>query len=87
MNFTNEKLTTTIVPNPDVFNLSQKELLSQKIEMLKAICAELNPYETITEEMKERLNAVGIFELNNPFQLTNTLIVMLEDAIEKQQSL
>lgn len=87
MNFTNEKLTTKHISNPDIYQLDHKELLAKKIESLKQICAELNPYETISDEMKEKLNSVGIVELNNPFHLTNTLIIMLEDAIEEYQSL
>ncbi|WP_372656212.1 hypothetical protein [Halobacteriovorax sp.] len=79
----NSKLnnTTLYSPNVEIMNL---EILISK---LKGICHEIDPYTELTLSMKERLIDVGIEEFNDPFALTNQLLFMTENAIEKLASL
>lgn len=53
------------------------------IAKLKGICHEIDPYNELSLSMKERLIDVGITEFFDPFALTNHLLFMTENAIEK----
>lgn len=57
------------------------------IAKLKGICHEIDPYSKLTLSMKERLVDIGIEEFNDPFALTNRLLFMTENAIEKLETL
>ena len=57
------------------------------ISKLKGICHEVDPYNELSLSMKERLIDVGITEFHDPFELTNHLLFMTENAIEKLSKL
>jgi hypothetical protein len=57
------------------------------IAKLKGICHEIDPYSELSLSMKERLIDVGINEFHDPFALTNHLLFMTENAIEKLSKL
>lgn len=57
------------------------------IAKLKGICHEIDPYTDLTLSMKERLLDVGINEFHDPFALTNHLLFMTENAIERLTNL
>jgi hypothetical protein len=61
--------------------------LEMLIAKLKGICHEIDPYSELTLSMKERLVDIGIEEFNDPFALTNNLLFMTENAIEKLTNL
>lgn len=61
--------------------------LREKIHLVSKICDEINPYAEMSEEMKDKLRSFGIYNFDNPFQITNTLVVILEDSIERLQHL
>jgi len=61
--------------------------LNESITELQSICAELDPYSPIDLKMKERLKKFHIVDFSDPFHLTNTLILLLEDALELKESL
>jgi len=67
--------------NEEIMNL---EILIAK---LKGICHEIDPYNELALSMKERLVDIGIEEFNDPFTLTNHLLFMTENAIEKLEAL
>lgn len=57
--------------------------LENRIASLSEICDELNPYLPINEELKKKLKAFHILELEDPFKITNALLTLLEDAIDE----
>jgi hypothetical protein len=57
--------------------------LKARIQKLGDICQDLNPYQAISPELKLRLNEFNILELSDPFKITNTLLMLLEDSIDE----
>jgi hypothetical protein len=57
--------------------------LKMRIQKLSQICQELNPYQEISPELKMKLKDFQILELSDPFRVTNTLLMLLEDAIDE----
>lgn len=71
-------------------DLSEYNPLQEKIEELEArikilgdICSEINPYEAIPDELKMRLMDFNILNLDDPFKVTNSLLMLLEDSIDE----
>lgn len=56
--------------------------LENRIKLLESICAEINPYESISNELKLKLLDFNILDLNDPFKVTNSLLMLLEDTID-----
>lgn len=63
------------------------KFLQKQINELQKLCDELDPYSEICAEHKKVLNKYGIADLNDPFSLTNRLILMLEDSIEELEKI
>lgn len=57
--------------------------LEARIKKLSDICTELNPYEPIPDELKMRLMDLNILDFSDPFKITNTLLMLLEDTIDE----
>ena len=59
--------------------------LKDRVKTLKHFCLSLDPYSPLNKEEKQRLSNLGLKnnELNDPFALTNTLILSIEDAIDE----
>ena len=57
--------------------------LEARIKLLDDICTEINPYEAITDELKMKLMNFNILELSDPFKVTNTLLMLLEDTMDE----
>lgn len=71
-------------------DLSNYNPLQEKIDYLEAriktlgdICTELNPYEAIPDELKMKLMDFNILDFTDPFKITNTLLMLLEDTIDE----
>lgn len=71
-------------------DLSDYNPLQEKIDYLEAriktlgdICTEINPYAEIPDELKMRLMDYNILDLSDPFKVTNTLLMLLEDTIDE----
>ena len=85
----------TIVPNQkndakalkDPTGILYKKALEEKIESLKELCDTLDPYLPICLETKEELLALGVKDLDNPFSITNQLLLLMEDSIIELQKL
>ena len=75
------------IQNPDLsdYNLLQEKVdyLEARIKLLDDICTEINPYESIPDELKMKLMDFNILDLNDPFKVTNTLLMLLEDTIDE----
>lgn len=63
------------------------EELESKILELKNIADELNPYDPLSISMKEKLEDLGIPISVDPFRLTNSLLLTMEDSIEQRSRL
>lgn len=83
---------------PDHFNtpglsapFSDKKLrfaeLQNKVLKLNAIAETLDPYKEIPLETQEELKSLGILVLDDPFAITNQLVVILEDTVEELHKL
>ena len=59
---------------------------SKKIEELKQFLNSFDPYSPIGQEDKNFLHSLNIYELDDPFKLTNKLISLIEDLLEREQS-
>jgi hypothetical protein len=71
-------------------DLSEYNPLQEKIDYLEArikllgdICTEINPYEAIPDEIKMKLMDFNILDLDDPFKVTNRLLMLLEDTIDE----
>lgn len=69
--------------NPLNTNAELIETLELRIKKLGDICNELNPYQPIPSEFKLRLREFNILEVEDPFKITNALLMLLEDAIDE----
>lgn len=65
----------------------QISLLENKVNELKKICDEIDPYTELPLSMKERLIEVGITDFSDPFKITNQIIKTLEDSMEELDKL
>jgi hypothetical protein len=57
--------------------------LEARIKKLGDICNELNPYSPMSNELKKRLREFNIMEFEDPFKITNALLMLLEDSINE----
>lgn len=57
--------------------------LKERIQNLKELCQNLDPYVEISQSVKEQLLSVGIESYDNPFNITNQLLMMTENSIEE----
>lgn len=63
------------------------ERLESLIEKLNTICSNLDPYNPIPSKMRAMIEELDIIKIDDPFTLTNQLVVLLEDAVEELHSL
>ncbi len=63
------------------------ELLKRRVSYLNDICNTLNPYAPITIDMQKKLQRFHIKDLNDPFSITNKIVVMLENSVEDMHQL
>lgn len=57
--------------------------LEARIKVLGGICNDINPYAEITDEQKMRMLDFNIVDFSDPFKITNTLLMLLEDTIDE----
>ncbi len=57
--------------------------LEEKIKKISEICNELNPYQPVAKEFQLRLREFNILEFEDPFKITNSLLILLEDTIDE----
>ena len=76
------RITETDLAN---YNPLQEKIteLEARIKMLSDICNEINPYEQIPDELKMKMMDFNIVDFSDPFKITNTLLMLLEDTIDE----
>jgi hypothetical protein len=74
-----------IIPSPiwDASTNEKIQKLEERIKKLSAICNELNPYQPVGKEFQQRLKEFNIYEYEDPFKITNALLILLEDTIDE----
>ncbi len=60
--------------------------LKKKAAVLKKLCQELDPYAPLGARQKKKLASLGVNNLDDPFQITNQLLLLLEDALEELEA-
>ena len=53
------------------------------MKILQDICDEIDPFGEISEQHRKTLSQIGSFDFTDPYGLTNQLIVMTENTLEK----
>lgn len=57
--------------------------LKSRAQLLRQLCEDLDPYSPLTKEERDLLESLGVYNYNDPFQLTNELIMRMEDTLEE----
>lgn len=71
-------------PSINIQNNEEKiEYLEARIKKLESICLDLNPYSPVPDDFKIRLREFNIMEFDDPFKITNALLILLEDTIDE----
>lgn len=70
------------ISSANLKNLSLKEL-NQRASLLKEMCLKIDPYSPLEKEEMEELLDLGIKNIDDPFRLTNELILRMEDTLEE----
>jgi hypothetical protein len=65
----------------------RKNFLNEKVEKLKFITDQLDPYKPLPEVMRLALKEFHLDHEKDPFALTNKLIILLEDALNELHEL
>ncbi len=89
MNQIHQNKNITHIPKSAFTQLNNEKILflKNRIQRLGDICQDLNPYLEISPELKDRLYEFNILELSDPFKITNTLLMLLEDSIDELHTL
>lgn len=57
--------------------------LKSRAQLLRELCENLDPYAPLTKEERDLLESLGVYNYEDPFQLTNELIMKMEDTLEE----
>ena len=57
--------------------------LKSRAQTLRRLCEDLDPYSPMTKEDLDLLESLGVYSHHDPFQLTNELIMKMEDTLEE----
>ncbi|MFZ8933427.1 MAG: hypothetical protein ACO20H_04575 [Bacteriovoracaceae bacterium] len=61
--------------------------LENEAQKLSKLCQMINPYEKLGKETKDELFRLGIVNFEDPFAITNELLILLEEVDEKLKKL
>lgn len=70
------------ISSSNLKNLSLKEL-NGRASALREMCLKIDPYQPLTNGEKLELEELGIKNIDDPFRLTNELILKMEDTLEE----
>jgi hypothetical protein len=96
MNIARQEIDSAIVQRPVTTAKSshtrrrktaQIKKLKQEISLLEQLCADIDPYQTLSPAQINDLAQAGIPGTLDPYALTNHLILKLEDALAELQRL
>ena len=65
---------------------AESENIEGLIEELKAFIESFDPYSNISEKDRKYLLSLNIYDLDDPFKITNQLISRIEDLIERKEN-
>lgn len=65
---------------------TENESIEGLIEELKVFMESFDPYSHISEKDKKYLLSLNIYDLDDPFKVTNQLISRIEDLIERKEN-
>lgn len=57
--------------------------LEKKLQRLKDLCQNLDPYKPLDAKLVKELEYFKIYEHNDPFRVTNQLLILMEDMLEE----
>lgn len=63
-------------------SLPEYYLTDEQLEELQNFCQTFNPYEELSLESKLRLQEYGVQDFSNPFEVTNKLLLLLENNLQ-----
>lgn len=76
---------TKEISNESVFHSGKDAVLSdEKIEQLKRLSQELDPFSEISNEQKLELAIFGITDFSDPFVITNKILKILEENLNQR---
>ena len=75
------------VPQVQTVELPDFYLDDELLEELKEFCQSFNPYEEMDLETKLRLQAYGVTDFANPFAMTNTILLLLENNLQYREKI
>ncbi len=61
--------------------------LESKAKKLSKLCQMINPYEKLAKETRDELFRLGIVNFEDPFAITNELLILLEEVDEELKKL
>lgn len=61
------------------------EELTTRADYLKQLCLNLDPYAPLDKKQKETLLNLGVKDIDDPFRVTNELIMQMENTLEEIQ--
>ena len=64
-----------------------QKIMQQRAAQLREICDQLDPYRPLSPEMQQQLQQFGINDFSDPFQITNQLLLLLEDTLTELHNL
>ncbi len=64
---------------------SQITILKKKISLLEQLMKNLDPYAPLSKANETQLKKFNILNLNDPYILTNQLILCLEESVQQLQ--
>jgi len=64
-----------------------QKIMAQRAAQLKEICDQLDPYQPLSPAMQQQLQQFGIRDFSDPFQITNQLLLLLEDTLTELHDL
>lgn len=59
------------------------EELENKAKNLSDLCKLINPYEKLSKDTRDELFNLGIVNFEDPFSITNELLILMEELEEK----
>lgn len=68
--------TDEVISHPDYY------LNDEMLAELQNFCQDFDPYRDLDLETKFRLQEFGIIDLSNPFDITNKLLLLLENNLQ-----
>lgn len=78
-----ERLKESFIKSALIFKNETKKEFEHKLQLAEKISLEVNPYEPLPLNVKEVLFFLGIVDFSNPFNITNELLILMEELKEK----